>query len=87
MAPSAVPLDSTPTPTTKQTVPKSDDDDDHKELTPLQAISQGTPLPGIPTFPTFDKHRAWILSHMAGAFRVFARKGYTEGKQLLLNSN
>jgi ribulose-5-phosphate 4-epimerase/fuculose-1-phosphate aldolase len=32
--------------------------------------------------PTFtDKHeeRKWALQHMAGAFRVFARKGYTEG--------
>ena len=50
-----------------------------KELTPLQAISQGTPLPGIPLYSSTDKQRAFILSHMAGAFRVFARKGFTEG--------
>ncbi|KAF2011179.1 arad-like aldolase/epimerase [Aaosphaeria arxii CBS 175.79] len=47
--------------------------------TPLQLISQGTPLPSIPTFLSFASHRAAILSHMAGAFRVFARKGFTEG--------
>ncbi|KAF2997815.1 hypothetical protein E8E13_000144 [Curvularia kusanoi] len=47
--------------------------------TPLQAISQGVCLPGIPLFSSYDKERAWILNHMAGAFRVFARKGFTEG--------
>ncbi|KAF2864484.1 putative aldolase [Piedraia hortae CBS 480.64] len=47
--------------------------------TPLELISQGTPLPGIPHFPTFSAHRSWMLRHMALAFRVFARKGYTEG--------
>jgi ribulose-5-phosphate 4-epimerase/fuculose-1-phosphate aldolase len=78
MAPSAVSIDLAPTPKPIQDIPKSQDDPE-KELTPLQAISQGTPLPGIPTFPSFSSHRAWILTHMAGAFRVFARKGYTEG--------
>lgn len=48
-------------------------------LTALQAISQGTALPGIPSFTTVEKQRAWILEHMAGAFRVFARFGYAEG--------
>ena len=48
-------------------------------VTPLQAISQGVCLPGIPTFNSFEKQRQWMLEHMAGAFRVFARKGYTEG--------
>jgi len=47
--------------------------------TPLQAISQGMSLPGIPSFTSIDKERRWILEHMAGAFRVFARRGYTEG--------
>ncbi|KAF2143349.1 uncharacterized protein K452DRAFT_247843 [Aplosporella prunicola CBS 121167] len=50
-----------------------------EELTPLQAISQGTCLPGIPLFSDMDKQRHFILSHMAAAFRIFARKGYTEG--------
>ncbi|KAK5133812.1 hypothetical protein LTR08_007242 [Meristemomyces frigidus] len=50
-----------------------------KQKTPLQMISQGTCLPGIPTFPSFAGHRQWMLEHMALAFRVFARKGYTEG--------
>jgi ribulose-5-phosphate 4-epimerase/fuculose-1-phosphate aldolase len=50
-----------------------------KGQTPLQAISQGMSLPAIPSFTSHEKHRAWILEHMAGAFRVFARKGFTEG--------
>ena len=49
------------------------------EKSALQAISQGVPLPGIPIFDSMEKHRHFILEHMAGAFRVFARKGYTEG--------
>ncbi|KAF2028880.1 arad-like aldolase/epimerase [Setomelanomma holmii] len=77
MAPSAVTVDSPDVPQAKQLVPRSKNDE--KELTPLQAISQGVCLPGIPLFSSYDKHRAWILSHMAGAFRVFARKGFTEG--------
>ena len=47
--------------------------------TPLQAISQGVSLPGIPLYSDMDKQRRFMLEHMAGAFRVFARKGYTEG--------
>jgi len=50
-----------------------------KGQSPLQAISQGVSLPGIPSFTDVEKHRAWLLEHMAGAFRVFARKGFTEG--------
>lgn len=75
MAPSAVPTEVVQVPQTKQIAKV----DDRKELTPLQAISQGTCLPGIPIFSSYDKHRAWILSHMAGAFRVFSSKGFTEG--------
>jgi hypothetical protein len=50
-----------------------------KEKSALEAISQGGTLSGIPTFTAIDKQRRWMLEHMAGAFRVFARKGYTEG--------
>lgn len=50
-----------------------------KEPTPLELISQGVCLPGIPLFSDIEKERHFILTHMAGAFRVFARKGYTEG--------
>ncbi|KAI8932596.1 hypothetical protein NX059_010100 [Plenodomus lindquistii] len=82
MAPSAVPAgpaSSPPEPArSKQVVPWSENDQT-KEKTPLQAISQGVCLPGIPLFSSFDRQRAWILSHMAGAFRVFARHGLTEG--------
>ncbi|KAF2124621.1 arad-like aldolase/epimerase [Dothidotthia symphoricarpi CBS 119687] len=78
MAPSAVTTEPPPTPQSKQLIPRSASDPT-KEKTPLQAISQGICLPGIPLFSTHDKHRAWILSHMAGAFRVFARYGFTEG--------
>jgi hypothetical protein len=45
----------------------------------LEALSQGITLPGIPKFSSFDKHRAYMLNHMAGAFRVFARHGFVEG--------
>ncbi|KAF4535646.1 Class II aldolase/adducin [Lasiodiplodia theobromae] len=50
-----------------------------EDMTPLQAISQGVSLPGIPLYSEIDKQRHFILSHMACAFRVFARKGFTEG--------
>ncbi|CAI6099414.1 unnamed protein product [Clonostachys chloroleuca] len=39
----------------------------------------GYPFPGMPKFEDKYKEREWQLEHMAGAFRVFARKGYTEG--------
>lgn len=77
MAPIAIPVASSSAPNSKQLVPQNEDSS--KEKTPLQAISQGVCLPGIPLFSSYDKERAWILNHMAGAFRVFARKGYTEG--------
>jgi len=77
MAPSAVSSEVV-SPTIKLMVPRLEEDP-RKEKTPLQAISQGIYLPGIPIFSTHDKKRAWILSHMAGAFRVMARKGFTEG--------
>lgn len=50
-----------------------------RDMTALEAISQGATLPGIPTFPSFHEHRQHIRSHMAAAFRVFARRGYVEG--------
>ncbi|USW52097.1 Putative class II aldolase/adducin [Septoria linicola] len=50
-----------------------------KVKTPLELISQGVCLPGIPQHPTFAKQRHWLLKRMALAFRVFARKGYTDG--------
>lgn len=79
MAPSAI------TRTAAETVPivaKSVSNQDmavEKKKTPLELISQGQPLPGIPKFVSFADHRQWMLEHMALAFRVFARKGYTEG--------
>ncbi|KAG7664183.1 uncharacterized protein J8A68_002287 [[Candida] subhashii] len=33
----------------------------------------------LPQFTNKHEERKWALQHMAGAFRVFARKGYTEG--------
>ncbi|KAB8275403.1 class II aldolase/adducin N-terminal [Aspergillus minisclerotigenes] len=39
----------------------------------------GYSFPGIPTFDNPYKSRQWQLEHMAAAFRVFARKGFTEG--------
>ncbi|KAB8446246.1 hypothetical protein FH972_025228 [Carpinus fangiana] len=51
-----------------------------KPLSALAALSQGPiSLPGIPVYSSVDQQRRMMLEHMAGAFRVFARKGYTEG--------
>ncbi|KAK4890904.1 hypothetical protein LTR27_010477 [Elasticomyces elasticus] len=55
------------------------DHSEDKAKTPLELISQGVCLPGIPQFPTFGQHRQWMLEKMALSFRVFARKGYTAG--------
>lgn len=77
MAPSAVAVEPSAIYGKKQVVPK--DKESLQEKTALQAISQGVCLPGIPIFSSTDRQRAWILNHMAGAFRVFARKGFTEG--------
>ncbi|KAH0173584.1 class II aldolase, partial [Aureobasidium melanogenum] len=41
--------------------------------------SGGIPCDGIPTIEDAHRKRKWMLEHMAGAFRVFARKGFTEG--------
>ncbi len=49
------------------------------EKTPLEAISHGVVLSGIPTFPSFTEHRRHILVHMSAVFRFFARSGFTEG--------
>lgn len=46
----------------------------------FESLSKGrVVLRGPPTFNSFEKQRRWMLEHMAGAFRVFARKGFTEG--------
>lgn len=37
-----------------------------------------TPFP-VPKFNSLAEQRTWMLQHMAGALRIFARKGYTEG--------
>ncbi|OAA62151.1 aldolase [Cordyceps fumosorosea ARSEF 2679] len=39
----------------------------------------GYEYPGIPRFEDPYAKRKWQLEHMAGAFRVFARMGFTEG--------
>ena len=39
----------------------------------------GYAFPGIPQIDDPYKKRQWQLEHMAGAFRVFARRGFTEG--------
>lgn len=50
-----------------------------KKETALEKISQGTPLPGIPRFTDIELQRQYMLNHMTGAFRVFARHGFVEG--------
>ncbi|KAL4906688.1 hypothetical protein BDW74DRAFT_136579 [Aspergillus multicolor] len=51
----------------------------NKKETALEKISQGTPLPGVPMFTDIELQRQYMLNHMAGAFRVFARHGFVEG--------
>lgn len=62
-----------------QPIAKKADGESQQRRTPLQLISQGVCLPGIPKHPTFAAQRQWMLEKMALAFRVFARKGYTDG--------
>jgi hypothetical protein len=50
------------------------------DTTPLEAISHGDVMPGIPTFPTLASHRHHILTHMAAVFRYWGRTGCTEGQ-------
>lgn len=64
---------------TKESADKDQTQRQNTTKTALELISQGQSLPGIPTFPSYAAHRQWMLSKMALAFRVFARKGYTEG--------
>ncbi|KAJ4253893.1 hypothetical protein NW762_010291 [Fusarium torreyae] len=45
----------------------------------LAVATGGYEFPGIPQITDPYKKRQWQLEHMAGAFRVFARKGFTEG--------
>ncbi|KAK6215517.1 class II Aldolase and Adducin domain-containing protein [Colletotrichum tabaci] len=53
---------------------------DMTEKSGVTALSTGGyEFPGIPDIPDLYKKRQWQLEHMAGAFRVFARKGFTEG--------
>ncbi|KAI5863365.1 arad-like aldolase/epimerase [Durotheca rogersii] len=55
-------------------------DAEGREKTPLEAISHGIVMPGIPTFPTYTAHRRHVLVHMSAIFRFFARSGFTEGQ-------
>lgn len=51
-----------------------------EENSNLASLSTGGyAFPGIPKIDDPYKKRQWQLEHMAGAFRVFARKGYCEG--------
>lgn len=46
----------------------------------MHNIALGAAHPyALPSFEDKYEERKWILEHMAGAFRVFDRKGYTEG--------
>lgn len=43
-------------------------------------LAKGFPHPyPVPTFTNKKEERKWAKEHMAGAFRVFSRKGFTEG--------
>ncbi|BCS19870.1 uncharacterized protein APUU_20302A [Aspergillus puulaauensis] len=61
---------------TKST-PTQTHNDDSKSA--IERLSHGVTITGIPSFTSLEKERRWMLEHMAGAFRVFARKGFAEG--------
>ena len=71
MAPSAISaIEQDPAPIrVKPTVPQGDEVQ-KKQKTPLEMISQGVSLPGIPQHVSFAAHRQWMLEHMAIAFRA-----------------
>ncbi|KAL4808842.1 class II aldolase/adducin domain-containing protein [Aspergillus unguis] len=50
-----------------------------EKKTPLEKLSQGAVLLGVPKFASVELQRGHMLNHMAGAFRVFARHGFVEG--------
>ncbi|KAK0634842.1 class II aldolase, partial [Bombardia bombarda] len=52
----------------------------NREPTPLEAISHGDIMPGIPSFPTFTAARRHTLVHMAATFRQWSRQSYAEGQ-------
>jgi hypothetical protein len=57
----------------------NDEKKDDTEKSAIQRLSQGVGLSGIPSFTSMELKRQWMLQHLAGAFRVFARKGFVEG--------
>ncbi|WYZ37085.1 hypothetical protein EsH8_II_000591 [Colletotrichum jinshuiense] len=66
------------TPTTS--LPVKSDAEKSTETAGVAALATGGyEFPGIPNITDLLKKRQWQLEHMAGAFRVFARKGFTEG--------
>ncbi|KAM5349155.1 hypothetical protein ACJ41O_008978 [Fusarium nematophilum] len=50
-----------------------------EERSSRERLSHGVMLAGIPSFTSTEKQRRWMLEHLAGAFRVFARRGFSEG--------
>jgi len=52
---------------------------DDTEKSAIKRLSQGVTLSATPSFTSLKVKRQWMLEHLAGAFRVFARKGYVEG--------
>ncbi|KAL2694784.1 hypothetical protein Neosp_001371 [[Neocosmospora] mangrovei] len=65
-----------------KTEPASSKDAAPKDAPPSSVADLATggyEFPGIPKITDPYKKRQWQLEHMAGAFRVFARKGFTEG--------
>lgn len=43
-------------------------------------LAAGFPHPyPLPTFKSKEDERLWVKQHVAGAFRIFARKGFNEG--------
>ncbi|KAF4124726.1 Ribulose-5-phosphate 4-epimerase/Fuculose-1-phosphate aldolase [Geosmithia morbida] len=56
------------------------EDAPQQEPTPNAAISRGDVLPDIPRFPSYREERRHHLIQMAATFRMWSRRGYTEGQ-------
>ncbi|KAG9786110.1 class II aldolase, partial [Aureobasidium melanogenum] len=55
------------------------DGETRQKVSESAIAADGLKFTQMPTFDNLLHKRRWQLEHMAGAFRVFARKGYTEG--------
>jgi hypothetical protein len=79
MSTTATTIEATPVAQTQTQEKRHDQKSSSYPTQNLAVATGGYIFPGIPKITDPYKKRQWQLEHMAGAFRVFARKGFTEG--------